>query len=231
MAAPYNTAQVHHTAKANDVEAGQQAKPILNAGSIPQYGYMSLGQIMTSKFMLLQLIVNVGASFAVPGIGFSVVIPYKGPYTVGSSNIIGPILAGPFACAILCSLFLPFGMPDAMARGWYGALKPSCVTDGLQRAMPWMRLRYGVLRSLVMGTLTAAILIPAALLFCRFYWDNRIHHAAQLWFCTLYIALAPMIIIPFALVSFAIEPNLQRMLELAGPQKTILNRALNSPLC
>ena len=92
---------------------------------VAPYEYFSVLQLLTTPFVLVQLAFNAAASFGVPSIGFAWVVPDKSPYTLASSNVISVILVGPMACALLCSAFLPVGMADAIARGWFGGVKHS----------------------------------------------------------------------------------------------------------
>ena len=53
--------------------------------------------------------------------------------------------------------------------------------------LPFLRVRVGVLRHIIMGTMLAVVMIPAALLFVRFYFNGVLTTHEQIWFSVLYI--------------------------------------------
>ena len=198
--------------------------------------------LLSSPFVLGQTLFNVVASFCGPLLCFWLLFSGGGPYAWNSGEVLGPIIASPLACAILAPAFVPIGMTDAVSKGWFGPV-PSH-DDGVRRLarfLPFLRpadvWRVGAVRHLVLGTQLSCVAIPPGILIARYALGPDLPAWTQIWFSVAYIALLPIVVLPLALLGFALEPNLERVENLIGaaddPRALIklAKRAWAAPKC
>ena len=113
----------------------------------------------------------------------------------------------------------------------------------LARFLPSLRSvgvwRVGVVRHLVLGLQLScvAIAIPPGILVARYALGPDLPVWTQIWFSVAYIALLPIVVLPLALLGFALEPNLERVEIIVGaaddPRALIklAKRAWAAPKC
>lgn len=176
--------------------------------------------LLSSPFVLGQTLFNVVASFCGPLLCFWLIFSRGGPYAWNSGEVLGPICASPLACAILAPAFVPIGMTDAVSRGWFGPV-PSH-DDGvrcLARFLPSLRSagvwRVGVVRHLVLGLQLSCVAI-AGILVAGYALGPDLLAWTQIWFSVAYIALLPIVVLPLALLGFALESHLERVETIIG---------------
>eukprot|EP00873_Tetraselmis_striata_P002882 jgi/Tetstr1/423146/TSEL_013914.t1 len=194
--------------------------------------------VLRSKFVIGQTIFNMAASFAGPLAVFWLLFSAGGPYAWNSGEVLGPILASPWACAIASSAFAPISMGDAVASGWFGCTSPESV-QRLSWVFPFLGThrcwRYGALRHLILGTQVAVVFIPLALLIARYGLGPSLDAWEQIWLSIIYITLLPLVIMPLALLAFAVKPNLERvhtiMPDHPNALMKLMKRAACAPLC
>mmetsp|Transcript_12240 Transcript_12240/g.34423 ORF Transcript_12240/g.34423 Transcript_12240/m.34423 type:complete len:254 (-) Transcript_12240:406-1167(-) len=194
--------------------------------------------LVFSGFVVGQTIFNMVASFTGPLLVFWLIFSSGGPYAWNSGEVLGPIIASPWACAIASPAFAPIGMPEALEKGWFGRVDPADVRrlcfvfPFLGTAPVW---RYGVVRHFVLGTQVAVVFIPAALLIARYPVGPLLEAWTQIWLSIIYITLLPLVTMPLALLAFAVEPNLQRAQGLMSDDPRscarLLKRAMYAPAC
>lgn len=176
--------------------------------------------LLCSPFCVGQTVVNIVASFVFPLAFFAFMYDTKGPvatqktYSWLDSTPLGVVLASPWIAAVLSCGPLPIGLPEALQKRWFGTLAAHDVRWllGWQRCGP-LRIQRGVLRHLALGTLVAPLCIPLGLLALRYGAGDTFSDGTLVWFCSTYIALLPILIVPLGLLGFALPLNYQRVEE------------------
>ena len=84
----------------------------------------SLGQVLTSKFVVGQLIFNILASFVGPLGTFYFLFGYlsEGPYDWYSGAFVGVVLGSLAGSPLLIFALMPVGIPEAVEYGWFPRL-------------------------------------------------------------------------------------------------------------
>ena len=197
-------------------------------------------QIICSGFCLFQVVLNVALSFIVP-LGFLwLLLSPDGPistterYAWDAWTPLSIIVPSPWVTTLIGCGTLPIGLPDALAHRWYGRLtaQDACA---LQRCLPVLRPRVGVLRHLACGTLAALFYVPAAGCVVRFVLGPVIRTNTLVLACATYIATIPIVVIPLGLLGFAIPSHYERVyrrMPVDGhPVCRLVRRLVIAPTC
>ncbi len=198
--------------------------------------FTSLCGLLCTPFCLGQILFNLIASFGGPLVCFYLIFTSMGPESWDGAPMIGIALASPFACA-LCSLaFIPVGIPDAAAHGWFGIIEPHSVAC-LLRAMPFLRCRIGAVRHLCVGCVVGVLWIPTVYYLARFVEGPVMSARTFVFFGPACIAALPLLVLPLGLLGFALPDNYARIEAIMastvreGPIVKLIRRGLLAPTC
>ena len=219
---------------------GEERTPRLLKGD---RDYMSVGQAMTSPFMIGQLILNVACSYGGVFFFFWLIFIFFGPDKYGcySSQVLSPILISPFATPILALAWAPIGMIDAIEKGWFGFVSDEALESGIFKFLP-LKPQIGFLRHCLIGLQLAIVAIPIMMLIVVFgiasdesdlYSDGLdcvLTDWEQVVSCVTYIAILPLYVIPVGLLGFAKESNMERVYRILS-DKSFIMKGLYSPIC
>jgi len=200
----------------------------------------SLAKLMCTPFALGQLIFNMVMSGLGPAVCFYLIFHHTAPKHWNGAPMLGVAIASPWGGAVLSLAWAPVGIPDAVAKGWFGVVQPSAVPRTL-RLFPFLRVRVGVLRHLGLGTLAALLWMPPLLLLA-YYGEGHGHgepmHADDfIIFAPAFLAVLPLFILPLGLLGFALPENYARVeAKMSAPEGsgvfcTLVHRGLHAPLC
>jgi len=179
-------------------------------------GYLSVGAVLGSKYVLSQLFFNMVGSFAGPVFCFWIIfgVLSTGPYAWNDPAVIGPIIGSPFVSAVLCPFLAPLGLPEAKKWGLgFGKVNPlaaerwSCLFPFLGRHPAW---RHALLRHLVMGLEVGFVYWPIAILIARFALGLEIRPWTQIFSGATYCVLLAVPNTMLGMLSLAVEPHLAR---------------------
>lgn len=196
-------------------------------------------QVVCSAFCFAQIILNVTLSLVFP-LGFLWVlfspqsfISSKPTYAWDDPTPLGVVVASPWIGTLISCGTLPVGLPEAMANGWFGELKPNsarCV--GV--ALPFLRLPH-VFRHLACGSVAALLYIPAGLCAFRYLLGPTLRADAMVIACACYIASIPVLVVPLGLLGFAVPGNCERVRRRmptdGHPVLRVLRRLALAPTC
>ena len=197
--------------------------------------YSSPTKLLTCPYVVVQTLLNVAISFFGPLVCFWVLFHVLGSsrYYWLSGPVLGPILASPIASPICALAFAPISIPQAVKKRWLLYVKSSDVSRGIWTLCPFLHLRVGFVRHLILGFILSCFAIPLMLGFVLVFLideDGYLSDTEQILASVTYIAILPLCIIPLGFLGFAIEPNLDRTLsKLQG--KSFVQQALCSPRC
>ena len=178
--------------------------------------FTSLRSFLCTPFCMGQLIFNIVCNFLGPFCLYIVVFLNAGPERWNGKPMMGIMLTGPFVSALLGLTWLPLGIPEAAAKGWFGIVEPESVPC-LLRALPFLLWRRSVLRHLGVGFVAFCIWSPTVLVLDRFVaaleQDGPQAMSAQAFvvFAPTCIAFMALITIPLGLLGFAMPDNYARV--------------------
>ena len=178
--------------------------------------FTSLRSFLCTPFCMGQLIFNIVCNFLGPFCLYIVVFLNAGPERWNGKPMMGIMLTGPFVSALLGLTWLPLGIPEAAAKGWFGIVEPESVSC-LLRALPFLLWRRSVLRHLGVGFVAFCIWSPTVLVLDRFVaaleQDGPQAMSAQAFvvFAPTCIAFMALITIPLGLLGFALPDNYARV--------------------
>ena len=221
--------------------AGEERTPRLLKGD---RDYMTIGQVMTSPFMIGQLILNIVASYCGVFFCFWLIFIVFGPDEYGcySSQVLSPVLISPFATPVLALAWAPVGMIDAIEKGWFGFVHDSELEGGIFRFLPCLQPQVGFFRHCLLGLELAAFAIPIMMLIVIFGiasdqtdelsdgLDCVLTDWEQVISCVTYIAILPIFVIPIGLLGFAKESNMERVYRVLS-DKSFIQKGIYSPIC
>jgi len=183
----------------------------------PTAGYTTVRGVLSSRYMLSQVLFNMVGSATGPLLCFYLLfgVISTGPYSWDAPEVIGPILGSPFFASFLCPLLAPAGLPEATAWGF--AKVPLTATARYARLFPFLGThpawRHSLLRHMLVGAQVSVLAWPTALLFARFVLGPTLSTWTQILggvgYCVL---LAPPITL-LALLSLAVEPHYARAVD------------------
>lgn len=176
---------------------------LLSGGPPP----FTVKRLLLSPFVVAQTMLNVALSFAFPLLFFWFLFSPAGPIAVAShyawdsSLCCGVIIASPLACAVIPNGLAPIGMPEAVAKGWFGTLRTGTARQLLQ-FFPPLRPCVGVQRHLILGFIAALVWIPAGFAVARFALTGPEGIPAWIFilFGPAYIATLPIALVPAGLL-------------------------------
>lgn len=195
--------------------------------------------LICSKFVVSQVVFNVICSFGPPLLCFALLFGQGGPYHWLSGEVLGPIIASPIAGCLAALAFLPISMPEMVAMGWYGVVKPedvrcaSYVFPFLGTASVW---RMGFVRHLVISVYLSLLTMPPAIVVVSpLVFGPELPAWTLIWTAISFITILPLLHMPLGMLAFALEPNYERVEQLmvqdANPIRQVLSRAYWAPRC
>jgi len=101
----------------------------------------NIQQIITSKFVILQVIINTVGSFIGPLITFYLLfgVASTGPYVWNGSQLVGVVVGSLVGSPLFIFALMPVGMPEALKRNWFYTLKVENVSPRWLFILPFLR--------------------------------------------------------------------------------------------
>ena len=192
--------------------------------------------ILCSPFCLLQLLFNITASFAGPLACFWLIFSSMGPEVWDGGPMLSVVIASPWACALAANAFIPIGIPDAFAYGWFAVVPTERLSCTLC-LFPFLHCRLGVIRHLCLGCYAAILWIPAVGLLARYVEGPEMSADTFVFFGPACIAALPVLVVPLGLLGFALPANYARVEAKmttapgVGPLEKTIRRAILAPTC
>ena len=182
------------------------------------YCATNIQQVITSKFIILQVIINTVGSFIGPLLTFYLLfgVASTGPYVWNGSQLVGVVVGSLIGSPLFIFALMPVGMPEALKRGWFYAIKIDNVSPRWLFILPFLRdksiYRYAMARHVVLGLILGIVYVPIALLIARYCFET-LSTWELIFFNVLYlVCLAPPVVI-FGLVGYAMEYNLTLVID------------------
>ena len=178
----------------------------------------NIQQVITSKFVILQVIINTVGSFIGPLATFYLLfgVASTGPYVWNGSQLVGVVVGSLIGSPLFIFALIPVGMPEALKRGWFYTLKVENVSPRWLFVLPFLRdksmYRYAMARHVILGLILGIVYVPIALLIARYGFET-FSTWQLIFFNVIYlVCLAPPVTI-FGLVGYAMEYNLTLVID------------------
>jgi len=178
----------------------------------------NIQQVMKSKFVILQVIINTVGSFIGPLITFYLLfgVASTGPYAWNGSQLVGVVVGSLIGSPLFIFALMPVGMPEALKRGWFYTLKIENVSPRWLFVLPFLRdksiYKYAMVRHTVLGLILGIVYVPIALLIARYCFET-LSTWELIFFNVIYlVCLAPPVTI-FGLVGYAMEQNISLVID------------------
>ena len=178
----------------------------------------NIQQVMKSKFVILQVIINTVGSFIGPLITFYLLfsVASTGPYAWNGSQLVGVVVGSLIGSPFFIFALMPIGMPEALKRGWFYTLKIENVSPRWLFILPFLKdksiWRYAMARHVILGLILGIVYVPIALLIARYAFET-FSTWELIFFNVIYlVCLAPPVVI-FGLVGYAMEYNLSLVID------------------
>lgn len=174
------------------------------------------GAAFCSRFMLLQVVIGLFFSFALPFTVSYLLLLEVEPYPWYTANLVGWVLGGVIISPTVSLLFAPLSLPEAVRNGWVRVVRvEDChrlllIFCGVGQHRFW---RAACVRAAVIGLLLVLCIdVPVALLIAHWsFLDTLLTRWQGVWFNTLYaVAITPPVT-ALAVLSSVIEPNYARI--------------------
>jgi len=178
----------------------------------------NIQQVMASKFVILQVIINTVGSFIGPLITFYLLfgLASTGPYAWNGSQLVGVVVGSLIGSPLFIFALIPVGMPEALKRGWFYTLKIENVSPRWLFVLPFLRdksiYRYAMARHVVLGLILGIFYVPITLLIARYGFETLSTWELILFNVIYLVCLAPPVTI-FGLVGYAMEQNISLVID------------------
>lgn len=211
------------TRRAPEESAGGDDMFVAETATIKIYA-KTPGEVLSSKFVLAQLLFNIIASFLGPLGTFYLLFGWlsEGPYEWSSGPCVGVVVGSLAGSPILIFALMPVGLPEAVENGWFPRLSEKNLggSDGeepcwwmfpfLMKILKW---RWSTLRGLAIGMIVGVVYVPIALLIARYALGPTLSTWTLIWFNVVYEVVLAIPVLLFGLLGYALEPNLDVTLE------------------
>ena len=214
------TNQSHRTGPLTGHTAGGMGLAVSGAeAGARRKRYGSFLEVLFSRFCALQILLGTAISFAIPFAlcYLSLQVAQVQPYPWYGEKLVGWVLGGVIIAPTATILTTPFGMPEAVQKGWVPVLRVEECPIMLRCLFPFLGIhpiwRPGVMRAIALGiTHVLLIYVPIALVVASIYFmDVLLDTWSGIWFNTLYaVAITPPVT-ALAVLSCALEPNYERI--------------------
>ncbi|KAL7454377.1 hypothetical protein ACHAWC_006019 [Mediolabrus comicus] len=204
------------------------------------YYASNVRQVVLSKFVITQVIINTLGSFIGPLITFYCLFGLlsQGPYVWNGSQLVGVVVGSLVGSPLFIFALMPIGIPEALKNGWFYKLRVKDVhPKWLLCVLPFLRddkriWRYSTIRNCMLGLICGIIYVPLAILIARYGVGPTLTTWELIFFNVIYlVCLAPPITI-FGLVGYAMEQNINvivaKMNNDPNPLKRVLRRIVVS---
>jgi len=192
--------------------------------STPKFYARTPGEVLSSKFVIAQLVFNMLASFLGPLGTFFLLFGYlsQGPYEWTSGPLMGVVVGSLAGSPILIFALMPVGLPEAVEKGWFPRLREKDLGTAEDEVPCWwmfplmisiLKWRWSTLRNLAIGLLVGVVYVPIALLVARYALGPTLSTWTLIWFNVVYEVVLGIPVLLFGLLGYALEPNLEVTLE------------------
>lgn len=196
---------------------------------LPDDCYGTPFEVLTSKFVLVQVVFNAISSVVMSVLMFYLLfvvipVPPHEPllmYPWYSSNLLGVVMGS--VCVVsptLVMILAPAGMPEAVDKKWFRVVRYSDCPPWMLRALvflgPHKRWRRGLLRHVALGLTLSLVFIPVPILLARYVVVDKAGQMTSwtlIWFDTAYETILSLPCTALGLLSFSMEPNYARIRE------------------
>jgi hypothetical protein len=212
----------------------------INSEEEELYYATNVRQVLLSKFVISQVIINTLGSFIGPLITFYCLFGLlsQGPYVWNGSQLVGVVVGSLVGSPMFIFALMPVGIPEALKNGWFYKLRVDDVhPKWFLCVFPFLRddkriWRFSTIRNCMLGLICGIIYVPVAVLIARYGVGPTLTTWELIFFNVIYlVCLAPPITI-FGLIGYAMEQNINvivaKMNNDSNPYKRVLRRIVVS---
>ena len=201
-------------------------------GLFPEESYAeSVSQVLCSKFVVVQVILNVVASIIGPIVMFALLFAVlkQGPYESDGPELVGVGWGSLIMSPLLIFMMMPVAMPEAVEAGWFRPIRLE--TCGRWRFfLPFLGThrcwRWAPARHLCLGGLVGIVYFPSLLLIAHYVMGPTLSTRTLIWFLVCYTAALAPPVTALGCLGYAVEHNLAPTIGMMRPHKNPCIRTL-----
>ena len=201
-------------------------------GLFPEESYAeSVSQVLCSKFVVVQVILNVVASIIGPIVMFALLFAVleQGPYESDGPELVGVGWGSLIMSPLLIFMMMPVAMPEAVEAGWFKPIRLE--TCGRWRFfLPFLGThrcwRWAPARHLCLGGLVGIVYFPSLLLIAHYVMGPTLSTRTLIWFLVCYTAALAPPVTALGCLGYAVEHNLAPTIGMMRPHKNPCIRTL-----
>lgn len=176
-----------------------------NDGSSSMIAADSVGQVLKSPFVLIQLAINGILGFLGPLATFYLLFGFlsQGPYDWYGPQLLGVVLGSLVGSPILIFALMPVGLPEAVEKGWF----PKIAKDKLQPTwLQWfIDWKWATARNIAWTLVVAIILVPISLLIARYGLGPTLTTWQLIWFNVVYEVVLAVPVVVLGLIGYSVH--------------------------
>ena len=201
-------------------------------GLFPEESYAeSVSAVLCSKFVVVQVILNVVASIIGPIVMFALLFAVlkQGPYESDGPELVGVGWGSLIMSPLLIFMMMPVAMPEAVEAGWFRPIRLE--TCGRWRFfLPFLGThrcwRWAPARHLCLGGLVGIVYFPSLLLIAHYVMGPTLSTRTLIWFLVCYTAALAPPVTALGCLGYAVEHNLAPTIGMMRPHKNPCIRTL-----
>ena len=198
----------------------------------PEEAYAeSVSAVLCSKFVVVQVILNVVASIVGPIAMFALLFAVlkQGPYDSDGPGLVGVGWGSLIMSPLLIFMMMPVAMPEAVEAGWFKPIRLE--TCGRWRIfLPFLGThrcwRWAPARHLCLGGLVGIVYFPSLLLIAHYVMGPTLSTRTLIWFLVCYTAALAPPVTALGCLGYAVEHNLAPTIGMMRPHKNPCIRTL-----
>ena len=201
-------------------------------GLFPEESYAeSVSAVLCSKFVVVQVLLNVVASIIGPIVMFALLFAVlkQGPYESDGPELVGVGWGSLIMSPLLIFMMMPVAMPEAVEAGWFKPIRLE--TCGRWRFfLPFLGThrcwRWAPARHLCLGGLVGIVYFPSLLLIAHYVMGPTLSTRTLIWFLVCYTAALAPPVTALGCLGYAVEHNLAPTIGMMRPHKNPCIRTL-----
>ena len=198
----------------------------------PEESYAeSVSAVLCSKFVVVQVLLNVVASIIGPIVMFALLFAVlkQGPYESDGPELVGVGWGSLIMSPLLIFMMMPVAMPEAVEAGWFKPIRLE--TCGRWRFfLPFLGThrcwRWAPARHLCLGGLVGIVYFPSLLLIAHYVMGPSLSTRTLIWFLVCYTAALAPPVTALGCLGYAVEHNLAPTIGMMRPHKNPCIRTL-----
>lgn len=181
--------------------------------------------VLRSPFVLVQTVFTAATAFGASFGIYALLLRDGSVYALESPMVLISVLMAPLLTTYMAPALTPLALPEAVERGWLGFVESEALPIWLACNPIW-RANLGCVRLTLLGIMVGACLVPLALCVLSFAMVPPFAAIELTVFVALYYLLISLLVMPMAILSYCMRPNLELALALMSNHPSRIRRLL-----